>query len=411
MRFGRWRRSSFGALAVLAVLAVVGGGTAGCSDGDDEDEAKASDHVATLGVIVPLDAGLVEFGHGIRNSVKLAVDQANQQEAIPGWRIEMRAVDDSSDPVTGRAAAEDLAGDESVIGVVGTYNSGVAREVAPVLAEAGIVMISPGNTDPALTLGDDPEEPQRPHRNYFRLVAADDVQGPFLARQAAGPLGFATAAVISETKPVSKGLADVFAEEFSDAGGQVVHRAVVPDATTEFENVVATVAPLQPDVLFLGGEYEVAAALRTQATAAGLDAPLMGGDGIKDDAYIERTGDASEGDLASGIGHPLASSTTATDFVAAYDAAGFADDPSDYGPYAFDAANTIIGAAVDALNGEDAVTSSVRAAIVDGAQDTRTTGASGPISFDQFGDTRTKVLTLYRIERGAWVVQTTEEVS
>jgi branched-chain amino acid transport system substrate-binding protein len=391
-------------------------GAAACGDDDDEpraDDAPAQDTepVATIGVVAPLEGGLVDFGRGIRNAVELAVDQANDRDAIPGWRIEVRALDDSSDPATGATAAEDLAGDDSVVGVVGTYNSGVAAEVAPVLDEAGIVMISPGNTDPTLTLGDDPATPQRPFDHYFRLVAADNVQGPFLAEQARGPLGFARAAVISETKPVSKGLADVFAEEFAAAGGEGVHRAVVPDGTTDFADVVATAAPMQPDLVFFGGEYEVAAALRTAASAAGLDAPLMGGDGIKDDAYIEGVGEDSEGDLASSIGRPVASSPSARDFVAAYEEAGFREDPTDFAPYAYDAATTIIAAAADALEGEDAVTAAARDAIRAAVQETDTTGASGPVAFDEFGDTRTKVLTLYRVQEGAWVAQTTEEVS
>lgn len=406
------RRLRAVAVAVMAVWAL---GAAACGDDDEPQDdgtgAQAEERVATIGVVVPLEAGLVDFGRGILNAVELAVDAADEADAVPGWRIEVRALDDSSDPATGRAAAEELAADDSVIGVVGTYNSGVAQEVAPVLEDAGIVMISPGNTDPALTLGDDPSNPERPHDNYFRMVAADDVQGPFLAQQAAGPLRFATAAVVSETKPVSKGLADVFADEFPAAGGRVVHRAVVPDGTTDFADVVATVAPMRPDVVFFGGEYEVASALRREASAAGLDAPLMGGDGMKDDAYIEGSGEDSEGDLASSIGRPVSSSTTAREFVAAYEDANFREDPTDFGPYAFDAANTIIAAAADALAGEDAVTQGVRDAILDAVQATETTGASGPVAFDEFGDTRTKVLTLYRVEGGAWVPQTTEEVS
>jgi branched-chain amino acid transport system substrate-binding protein len=404
--------------AALAVAVLAAGvfGAAACGDDDDEPReeggtAQTDERVATIGVVAPLDAGLVDFGRGIRNSVQLAVDAANQQDAIPGWRIEVRALDDSSDPETGKAAAEELADDPSVIGVVGTYNSGVASEVAPVLGEAGIVMISPANTDPALTLGANPDDPERQDDNYFRMVAADDVQGPFLAQQATGPLGFTTAAVISETKPVSKGLADVFAEEFPAAGGQVLHRAVVPDGTTDFADVVAAVAPMGPDVIFFGGEYQVASALRRAASDAGLDAPIGGGDGMKDDAYIEASGSGSEGDFASSIGRPLAESTTARDFVAAYEDAGFEEDATDYGPYAFDAANTLIDAAADVLADEEAVTSAVRDAVLDAVQATDAPGASGPVAFDEFGDTRAKVLTLYRVEDGAWVAQTTEEVS
>ena len=399
-----FRRGRRVAVAIAAVL-LAAGVVASCSDDDEE-------RVLTIGVIAPLEDGLVDFGRDIRNGVELAVDAANEHDAVPGWRIELRALDDSSDPATGRRAAEQLARDETVVGVVGTYNSGVAREVAPVLDEAGIVMLSPGNTDPALTKGDDPGRPERQWDHYFRMVAADDVQGPFLARQAAGSLGFERAAVISETKPVSKGLADAFASVFADEGGDVVLREVVADGTESFADVVAAIAPLRPDVVFFGGEYQVAAELRRQATAGGVTAPLMGGDGIKDDAYVEAAGAAAENDLASSIGQPVAESEHAEDYLADLKGAGFGEAPGDFGPSAFDAANVIIAAAAEALADADAdeLTAEVRGAVLDAVAATDVDGASGPVAFDELGDARTKVLTLYRVEDGAWVAEETEEL-
>lgn len=389
-----------------AVLLVVG--LAGCGD-DDDDAAGASSKVVTVGVIAPLDDGLVDFGHDIRNGARLAVDAANEADAIPGYTIELRALDDSSDPATGVAAAEELAEDDTVIGVVGTYNSGVAREVAPVLDAAGITMISPGNTDPTLTKGDG-EEPERQWEHYFRLVAADDVQGPFLVSQAREE-GFAEAAVISETKPVSKGLADVFAADFTAAGGSVVHRQVVPDGTTDFTAALATVRSLAPDLLFFGGEYQVAAALRKQAGEAGIEVPIMGGDGIKDAAYIAAGGDASEGDLASSIGRPVRDSETAGDFLEAYEDAGFEEEPGDFGPYAFDAANLLIDAAAEALAGADGSPADLRDEILAAVGAADTDGASGHVSFDELGDNRAKVLTLYRVEDGEWTAVRSEELA
>src|SRR5437763_258734 len=161
----------------LGCVVVFGLALTGCS-------SSGGDHVAKIGVIAPLDRGLVQFGRGIRNSVQLAVDQANSRKSVPGWKFEVKAVDDSSDPTTGEAAARRLARDTGVLGVVGTYNSGVAARVAPVLDAASIVMISPANTDPTLTVGTDPLHPVRANANYFRMVAADDVQAPFLAKSA-----------------------------------------------------------------------------------------------------------------------------------------------------------------------------------------------------------------------------------
>src|SRR5689334_17854077 len=122
------RRARHLALTVAAIATTVSLGAAAVAAGP---AAAASSKTATIGVIAPIDGGLTSFGLGIRNSVQLAVDEANQQKAIPGWTLKVRALDDSSDPVKGKAAAAKLAADRSVVAVVGPYNSGVAQEAAP----------------------------------------------------------------------------------------------------------------------------------------------------------------------------------------------------------------------------------------------------------------------------------------
>jgi branched-chain amino acid transport system substrate-binding protein len=402
----RVHRSAFVPFAVALLLAAV---AVSCGDDDSDGGTSGSDgKVVKIGVIAPLDAGLTSFGHGIENSVRLAVDQANAEDAITGWEIEVDAQDDSSDPVIGAQAAETIAGDDAVIGVVGTYNSGVAAEVAPVLDQAGIAMISPSNTDPTLTIGPDRSAPSRQFDTYFRMVATDAQQGPFLASYATEDLGAQTVAIVSETKAVSRGLADDFSAAFTEAGGEVVYDMTVPDGTTDFATVVDQIAPLNPDLLFFGGEYEVAAAFRT--AAAGIAAPLMGGDGIKDDAYIAGAGARSEGDLAGFVGAPLATLETAADFRDDYEAAGFADPSTDYGPYAYDAANLLIDAAAVALEDEDRVTPEAREVVIEQLQGVDLRGATGAIAFDEFGDTITKVLTMYQVTDGAWVAVDVQEV-
>lgn len=403
---GRGRRGLRGAIIALTLLGVI---AAACGDDDDASGGSASDEqVVKIGVIAPIDGGLTSFGKGIENSVQLAVDEANDADAIPGFTIEVAAEDDSSDAETGKAAAATLAADNAVIGVVGTYNSAVAAEVAPVLEDAGIAMISPGNTDPALTVGSDATTPERQFDNYFRVVANDSQQGVVLADYATGDLGLTTAAVVNEEKPVSQGLADAFTAAFTAAGGEVVSTHVVPDGTTDFTDVAGEIAPLDPQLLFFGGEYEVAAAFRN--AAAEINAPLMGGDGIKDDAYLTDTGAAGEGDYASSIGAPLESLASAADYAAAYEEAAFDDPPSAFGPYAYDAANLLIAAAASALEGLDDVTPEARAAVVDEVQAADSEGVTGRLAFDEYGDTVTKVFTIYQVEGTEWVPVTTVTV-
>ena len=388
----RVSRAALGAaiVAVLAFLtAVAPVANASISD------AKQAQSV-TLGVIAPIAGGLTSFGAGIRNSVQLAVVQANEQKVIPGWTIKLRALDDSSDPVKGRAAAKKLAADRSVVAVIGPYNSGVALEAAPVLSKQGVALVSPSNTLTSLTVGDDSAHPKRQWKTYFRMVGPDSQQAAFLARQAR-TLGFSTAAVVSETKAVSKGLADQFATAFTAAGGSVPVHQIVPDGATDFKTFLDAAGPAKPQLLFFGGEYQVAATLRTAASAAGITAPLMGGDGMNDPTYISGAGASAVGSYASGVGAPLNTIPGASRFLAAYQAQGFTDPPTDYGPYAYDAANAVIKVLKTALKGKQALPSGVRAQVVNGLQTTDTTGVTGAISFDRFGDTKTPAFTLYQV--------------
>ncbi len=376
---------------------------AGC--GDDGD----SNRTLTVGVLAPLDAGLTQFGRGIRNSVQLAVDEAREADLLPGWTLAVVAVDDSSDPTIGSRNADRLLDDPSVIGVVGTYNSGVAAAVQPAFESAGIALISPGNTDPTLTVGPNRNQPMRPYDNYFRMVANDAQQGGFLA-QAAIDRGIDTVAVVTDEKQVSQGLANDFRTAFVAAGGSVLSFEVVPQGDTNYTPYAERAAAAHPELLFFGGEYDHAALLKQAALTAGLAVPLMGGDGIQADEYIAAVGTSAAGDLASSVGAPVEREPGGPAFLIAYDAHGFDEPPSNFGPYAYDAANILLSAASRALAGRRSVDDAARAdvirrvqAISNAALLNESGAASGEIGFNAFGDTINPVLTLYRVENSRWI--------
>ncbi len=413
----------FGPLRLFVAVTAVVLLAAACSNGGTTEAADASStadedaRVVTIGVIAPLDNGLTDFGRGIASSVQLAVDEANERNAIPGYRIAVEALDDSSDPDVGEQAARTLAADPSVIGVVGTYNSGVAAVAAPVLADADIVMVSPSNTDPTLTVGADRANPTRVNDNYFRVVATDADQGRLLADYAADDLTAVTVAVVTEAKSVSSGLANDFQAAFLADGGTVLSFETLPDDRASYNLPAAATAAVavNPDFIFFGGEYEVAAQFTNAVASAGFTGPVMGGDGMKDDGFITVAGAASDGSLASSVGVPN-SELDAPAFFAAYDAAGFKNPPTEYGPYAFDAANLIIAAAAEALAsdaegaGEQDV-ASVRTEVRDLVQTTQYAGITGTVSFDEFGDTTLRVFTIYQVTDGAWKPVVTRQIS
>src|SRR3712207_1475305 len=264
---------------------------------------QAETKVAKIGVIAPLSGDLSALGLGIQNSVDLAIKQANERGTIPGWRLEIDAQDDQATPDTGKNAATKLAGDDDVIGVVGTLNSSVAQSVQPVLSGANIAQISPANTNPTLTKGPDPASPKRSYPGYFRTCTTDDVQGPFAAKYLLEQ-NIKKVATIHDKKAYGQGLVSAFTTAFKDGGGEIVQAETINPEDKDFSAVISKVKGASPEAVYYGGEYPQAGPLAQQAKAAGLDAPLMGGDGIFDPAYIELAGKTSDGDLATSVGAP-----------------------------------------------------------------------------------------------------------
>ena len=94
-----------GASLLVASLALAGCGTRGDSGDDASGSGSSENKVAKIGVIAPLSGDLAALGLGIKNSVDLAIKQANDSKAIPGWTLELAAEDDEAKPDVGKNAA------------------------------------------------------------------------------------------------------------------------------------------------------------------------------------------------------------------------------------------------------------------------------------------------------------------
>jgi branched-chain amino acid transport system substrate-binding protein len=392
-----------GVALVAASLAFAGCGSR--TDASSSATGTAS-KVAKIGVIAPLSGDLSALGLGIQNSVALAIKQANESNAIPGWTLELAAEDDQATPDVGKNAATKLSSDDQVVGVVGTLNSSVAQSVIPVLAAAKIVQVSPANTNPSLTKGADLTNPARPYANYFRTCTTDAVQGPFAAQYLLGA-GIKKVATIHDKKTYGQGLVENFTTAFKAGGGTIVDAETINPDDKDFSAVVSKVKATSPEAIYYGGEYPQAGPLSKQAKAAGLDVPLMGGDGIYDGNFIKLGG--TDGDLATSVGAPVDTLESAKAFVAAYKAAGYADPYAAYGAYSYDAANAIInGLKVSLASATDA--KSARQATIDAVGKVSFDGATGKVGFDEFGDSVSRVLTVYKVSGDAWVAEKTGEL-
>ena len=396
-----------GASMLVASLALAGCGTR--DGGDSGTSGDSGNKVAKIGVIAPLSGDLAALGKGIQHSVELAVKQANEKKAIPGWTLEVSAQDDEAKPDVGKNAATKLSGDADVVGVVGTLNSSVAQSVQPVLDTAKIVQVSPANTNPSLTQGADfATAPKRTYAGYFRTCTTDSVQGPFAAQYLFNKAGIKEVATVHDKKTYGQGLAEAFTKEFEKLGGKIVAAETINPDDDKYDAVVSKIKPANPKAVYYGGEYPQAGPFSQQMKAAGLNVPLMGGDGIYSGEFIKLAGATAEGDLATSVGAPTDTLESAKDFIAAYEAAGFAEPYEAYGAYAFDAANAIIQALKVSLASADSA-EAARQATVDAMANVSFDGVTGAVAFDEFGDTTSRVLTVYGVKGGKWEAVNTAE--
>ncbi|HEV7864307.1 MAG TPA: branched-chain amino acid ABC transporter substrate-binding protein [Acidimicrobiia bacterium] len=405
----RGRRSSgrFG-IAILVATVVL----SACGSNKNETQQGSdgsSDKVVKIGLVAPLSGKLTALGVGMRNSVDLAVRQANDAKKIKGWKIVFQAEDDTGVPDVGAAAATKLSDDKALLGVVGPLNSSVGEKVAPILNNQKIVLISPANTNPTLTQGNDPNNKVRPYEYYFRVATTDLIQGPFAANFVSQTAMKKNVVVIHDKKTYGQGLALQFKAQFEKNGGKVPAVETVEPDDVDFSAVLSRIKRFNPDMIYFGGEYPAASLLTSQADQQGIKAPLMGGDGIFDQTYIDVAKQAGEGDFATSVGAPTDKLPTAQAFVDAYKAAGYAEPYSAYGAYSYDAANAIIEALAKVLPGQNKIDDTLKPKVRQAVQDGSFDGVTGKVAFDQYGDTTTRILTVYKVEGGAWKPQKTEE--
>lgn len=390
-------------LAVIGTLTLSACGSRGGGSGSGD---AGSGSTVTIGVDAPLTGPLSALGLGIQHSVELAAKVANDTKEVPGVTFKVKPMDDKKSPQEGQQNATALVGDKTVLGVVGPLNSSVAQSMQQVFESGNLVEISPANTNPTLTQGDNfATAKKRTFKTYFRTATTDAIQGPFAAQYAVNDLKMKKAYLIDDKKTYGVGLVAAFQGEFTKLGGAIVGQDHIDENNLDFSAVVTKVKDAGADVVYYGGEYPQSGPLSDQLKKAGVTVPLFGGDGMYDPEYIKKANNNANGDLATSVGAPVESLPSAAKFVADYKAANYPDPYAAYGGYSYDAAWAIVEgvkAVVAANNGK--LPDDARKKVVDAVGKVNFDGVTGKVGFDEFGDAINKQLTVYVVKDGAWAV-------
>jgi branched-chain amino acid transport system substrate-binding protein len=148
------------------------------------------------------------------------------------------------------------ANDKSVIGVLGTFNSGCAKIEVPILNRTALAMVSPANTNPGLTKKWDVGEPNKYYptgtRNYARVVATDDIQGPADALWSQS-LGFKKVYVLNDKQTYGFGVATTYKAAAAKLGIKVVGFQGWDAKASSYEALATAIKASGAQAVFLGG--------------------------------------------------------------------------------------------------------------------------------------------------------------
>jgi branched-chain amino acid transport system substrate-binding protein len=332
----------------------------------------------------PFSERYMAEGRALMLAARLAVDELGGALTKHGLALEVANYDDRASVEQAVSDARQIVADPAVLAVVGPLTSDVALEVAPIYRDAGLAMISPSSTHPALT--------DRGLPNVFRVCGRDDVQADLAARFIRQSLRARTVYVVHDGTTYGQGNAESF--RASASRRELILQAFdVAEAPTDVPRVAAAVAAAAPDVLYFAGASDVGGPLFREARRAGVAAKFVGSDGIDSSELLLGAGEAAVGAYYTSVAGAVAVHPQAKGFTYQYRKT-FDRYPEPFAAQAYDAAAVVLEAIARAARRPEGVS---RGTVVAALRQTRYLGYSGPISFDERGDLRRALYLVMKV--------------
>jgi branched-chain amino acid transport system substrate-binding protein len=322
----------------------------------------------TIATVGPMTGDNASTGAQFKNGVGLAVDDLNAKGGVLGQKVQWTSEDDACDPKTAVSAAELVAG-KGVAAVIGHYCSGSSIPASAVYADAKILQISPGSTNPKYT-------DERPGPGTFRVCGRDDAQGTVAGNYIAQNFAGKKVAILNDKSAYGLGLATETQKALNAAGMKETIFDSYNADDKDFSPIVSKLKDAGIDVLYVGGYRAQAALFARQMHDQGMKVQLLGGDDLVANEFWTAAGDAGQGTMMTFAPDPTKIPAAAS-VVAEFKAKNL--DPAGYSLYAYAAVQVWAEAATKAGSTDfDKVVAAMNSETFD--------TVLGPIKFDAKGD-------------------------
>ena len=270
----------------------------------------------------PVKVGFIVAGERptYLRSAQLAVDEINASGGLLGSPVELVSLVNREASLSRTLqAAEDMILQHGVIAIIGPNRSTHAVAVGPLAQSHGVPMVTTAASNPRATEAGD---------FVFMASVTDAFQGRVMAQFAAEELGVGAVAMLTLRGDIhTEGISEFFAANFRQLGGSIVAEAFCDSGTTDFADLLAGIAALRPDAIFISAFIPEIAAIVRQARAvpmrkaAGEPTLLLGTDTWDSEILLAEAGADLEGSFFTTHFSPDTQEPAARAFIAAYRAA------------------------------------------------------------------------------------------
>jgi branched-chain amino acid transport system substrate-binding protein len=309
-----WMFKRLAGLAVVVSLALTACGGTGTSSSSAE-KIKIGGGFALTGAEASLDVPAA-------NGAKLAIKEINAAGGVLGKQIDFIVHDSQYLPDVAQQTAKQFVEQDKVQAMIGYTDTDSILASGPTIQAAGIPFITVGATSPKI--------PSQVGDVMFLACFGDNVQAAVGAEYALKSFGKNAYLLSDKGVEYTTLLAAYFKTRFTEAGGTIVLEDSYDDKATDFSAQIAKIKALstQPDFYYVAAmPYNVGPVIK-QMRDAGLDGPVVGGDGYDTPDLVKVAGAAANNVFFST--HALIDATNGTDgikkFIAAYKAE-YGNDP------------------------------------------------------------------------------------
>ena len=262
-------------LALVLALSFILALTSCGEKGNDGGGNQADGDTLNIAYIGPLTGEASAWGTPEANTLKVLVDEINEQGGIAGRKVVLSTYDNRGDNVETSNAAKKAIEVGGADVIIGCNASGATLALAGVCEQYKIPSVATCATNSKVT-----EDDSGNVREWtFRVCLADPALGNIMAKYAYEELNLRSVGILQEiSSDYSVGISDNFIETFQSLGGKIVGTEAYTAGDVDFRAQMTALHQQNPDALFLPMTYKELALATVQARDLGMEELFLGPD-------------------------------------------------------------------------------------------------------------------------------------